>query len=392
MGYEAPFAGLKVIDISQGVSGPYAGMLMAQYGAEVIKVEPLDGEWGRFISQDYDNHSAFSVAANLGKRAISLDLKEEGGKAALRRLIEDADVFIENFRPGVTERLGFSYEEVAKISPRAIYLSVSGFGTTGPFRERPAMDPVLQAFTGLMSVNEGGDGLPHRIGVVICDMATALYAFQALSAALYARQSEDKGCLIETNLMQGAACLGAVRMMMVHLTKGAYMVGRVPYGVIEAKDGGYITILMFRDAEFPKLCDLLGIPEIGSDPRFGTNAERLEHEAEIMPAIRAAFKRQTCEELSAKLIEARIMHERVNSYLEFLEHPQVKATGLISWLDHPGVGRVPVPNVPGLTPFDQQNDLAHSPGIGEHSEEILAAHGYDPAAIEDMVARKVTSI
>ncbi len=143
MGYDAPFAGLKVVDISQGVSGPYAGMLMAQYGAEVIKVEPLEGEWGRFISRDYDKHSAFSVSTNLGKRSIALDLKSEEGKEAVRKLITGADVFIENFRPGVTDRLGFSYEEVAKLSPKAIYLSISGFGNAGPLRERPAMDPVL---------------------------------------------------------------------------------------------------------------------------------------------------------------------------------------------------------------------------------------------------------
>ena len=181
MGYDAPFEGLKVVDISQGVSGPYAGMLMAQYGASVVKVEPLEGEWGRFISRDYDKHSAFSVTTNLGKRSLALDLKSEEGKEALRKLINDADVFIENFRPGVTDRLGFSYDEVSRISPKAIYLSVSGFGNGGPMRERPAMDPVLQAFSGLMSVNMGEDGIPHRFGVVICDMATALYGFQALA-------------------------------------------------------------------------------------------------------------------------------------------------------------------------------------------------------------------
>lgn len=391
MGYDAPFAGLKVVDISQGVAGPYAGMLMAQYGAEVIKVEPLEGEWGRFISRDYDKHSAFSVASNLGKRGIALDLKAEDGKAVLRRLLEGADVFIENFRPGVTARLGFSYQEVAKISPRAIYLSVSGFGTTGPLRERPAMDPVLQAFTGLMSVNEGGDGVPHRIGVVVCDMATALYAFQAACTALYARRDEERGCLIETNLMQGAACLGVVRMMMVHLEKGAYVVGRVPSGVLQASDG-FITILMYKDEEFPKLCDLLGLPEIGRDPRYATNALRVEHEAEIMPAIREAFGRLTCHDLSAGLIEARILHERVNSYPEFLEHPQVTETGLVSWLDHPGVGRVPVPNVPGLKPFDARNGLVHSPRIGEHSREILTGLGYSEAEIADFATRRITAV
>ena len=389
MGYDAPFAGLKVVDISQGVSGPYAGMLMAQYGADVVKVEPLEGEWGRFISRDYDKHSAFSVVTNLGKRSVALNLKSEEGKDAVRRLLEDADVFIENFRPGVTNRLGFSYEEVSKISPKAIYLSISGFGNGGPLRERPAMDPVLQAFCGLMSVNQGEDGIPHRIGVVICDMATALYGFQALTTALYARRDEEKGCLIETNLMQGAACLGAIRMMMVNLEQGAYVVGRVPAGVFEAKDG-YITILMYKDDEFPKLCELLGLPLIGADSQYATNAQRVEHEAEIMPLIRDAFKLQGCKALSEKLTEARILHERVNNYVEFLDHPQVQETGLVSWLDHAGVGRVPVPNVPGLKPFDARGDKATSPGVGEHSREVLSDLGYTSEQIDDFAARKIT--
>lgn len=389
MGYDAPFAGLKVVDMSQGVSGPYAGMLMAQYGADVIKIEPLEGEWGRFISRDYDKHSAFSVTTNLGKRSVALDLKAEEGKEAVRKLIEGADVFIENFRPDVTARLGFSYEEVSKISPKAIYLSISGFGNGGPLRERPAMDPVLQAFCGLMSVNQGENGVPQRIGVVICDMATALYAFQALSTALYARRDEDHGCLIETNLMQGAACLGAIRMMMVNLEKGAYVVGRVPAGIFEASDG-YITILMYRDAEFPVLCELLGLPEIGGNPAYATNAQRVEHEAEIVPQLRAGFKAQTCAELSAKLSEARILHERVNNYIEFLDHPQVRETGLVSWLDHEGVGRVPVPNIPGLQPFDAGGSKAKSPAIGEQSREILGGIGYSDAEIDDFAARKIT--
>tara|TARA_Y100001934_G_scaffold275567_1_gene370289 strand:+ start:11043 stop:12212 length:1170 start_codon:yes stop_codon:yes gene_type:complete len=387
MGYDAPFEGLRVIDISQGVSGPYAGMLMAQYGADVVKVEPLEGEWGRFISRDYDKHSAFSVTTNLGKRSLALDLKSEQGKEILTKLITNADVFIENFRPGVTERLGFSYEVVRKVSPKLIYLSVSGFGNGGPMRERPAMDPVLQAFSGLMSVNMGEDGIPHRIGVVICDMATALYGFQALSTALYARRDEKIGCLIETNLMQGAACLSAIRMMMVSLEQGAYVIGRVPAGVFEAADG-YLTILMYKDEEFPKLCDLLDLPEVGRDQNFATNNQRVEREAEFMPKIRAAFKKKSLIELSERLTKDRILHEQVNNFIEFIDHPQVRETGLISWLDHAGVGRVPVPNIPGLKPFDIVN--AKSPTVGQHSREILTELSYSESEIADYAARKIT--
>ena len=146
MSYDAPFAGLKVVDLSQGIAGPYAGMLLAQYGADVIKVEPPEGDWARALGRRYGDLSAFVIAANLGKRAIVLDLKAGEGRATLRRLVASADVFLESFRPGVAARLGFGYPDVAALSPRVIYLSVSGFGQTGPDAERPGVDTVFQAF------------------------------------------------------------------------------------------------------------------------------------------------------------------------------------------------------------------------------------------------------
>ena len=182
MSYDAPFAGLKVVDLSQGVAGPYCGMLLAQQGANVIKVEPTgEGDWSRTIGKRYGAHTAYSIPTNLGKRSIALDLKSAEGKDVLWRLIAGADVLLEGFRPGVLDRLGFGYEAVSAREPRILYLSVSGFGQTGPLSGRPAMDPVLQAFTGLMIDNKGEDGIPHRVPFVVIDMSTALYAFQALS-------------------------------------------------------------------------------------------------------------------------------------------------------------------------------------------------------------------
>ena len=163
MSYAAPFAGLKVIDLSQGVAGPYCGMLLAQHGANVIKVEPTgEGDWARTLGRRYGGHTAYSIPTNLGKRSIALDLKSDEGKQVLWRLTGGADVLIEGFRPGVLERLGFGYDAVSRREPRILYLSVSGFGQAGPFSGRPAMDPVLQAFTGLMMDNKGEDGIPPR--------------------------------------------------------------------------------------------------------------------------------------------------------------------------------------------------------------------------------------
>ena len=217
MSYEAPFAGLKVVDLSQGVAGPYCGMLLAQYGADVIKVEPTgEGDWARTLGTRYGDQSAYSIPANLGKRSVALDLKSAQGKDVLWRLIAGADVLLEGFRPGVLDRLGFGYEAVSQREPRILYLSVSGFGQTGPFSGRPAMDPVLQAFTGLMLDNKGEDGIPHRVPFVVIDMSTALHAFQALSAALYARRDQPRGRRIEVSLLQTATAMQVIRMLLVY--------------------------------------------------------------------------------------------------------------------------------------------------------------------------------
>ncbi len=175
MSYQRPYAGLKVVDLSQGVAGPYCAMLLAQYGADVIKVEPITGgDWSRGLGRIYGDQTAYSIPSNLGKRSLALDLKSDAGRDVLWRLVRGADVFVQGFRPGVIDRLGFGYAAVAAAEPRILYVSVSGFGATGPLAERPAMDPVLQAFTGLIAENAGEDGVPHRIPIIAIDMSTAL--------------------------------------------------------------------------------------------------------------------------------------------------------------------------------------------------------------------------
>ena len=190
MSYETPYAGLKVIDLSQGVAGPYCAMLLGQYGANVIKVEPIDtGDWSRTLGTRYDDQTAYSIPANIGKRSIALDLKHQAGRDVLWRLIDGADVFLQGFRPGVIDRLGYGYDTVSAREPRILYVSVSGFGLKGPLSERPAMDPVLQAYTGLMAENKGEDGIPHRIPIISIDMSTGLFAFTAVSAAIHAHRA-----------------------------------------------------------------------------------------------------------------------------------------------------------------------------------------------------------
>jgi len=393
MSYDAPFAGLKVIDLSQGIAGPYAGMLLAQHGAQVIKIEgPGEGDWSRVLGVRYGDHSAFSIVGNLGKRAVAIDLKHDEGKAVLWRLLAGADVFIEGFRPGVIKRLGFDYEAVSAREPGLVYLSISGFGQSGPLVGRPAMDPVLQAFTGLTGENHGEDGIPHRVPVIPIDMATALFAFQGLSAALYARRDEARGRYLDASLMQAAAGLQAIRMMSSYLEGGPVRPGGVPQGIFKTADG-WMSITAIHDREWLALCGALERPDLAADPRFATPTLRFQNEAVLLPILRGIIEPQASAPLSERLSAAGLLFERVNRYAEFLKEPQVVETGAIAWLTQPGVDRkVPVANLPGMARFEDGSARGTSPKVGEHTAAVLAEHGYSADEIAGLAARGVIDV
>ncbi len=381
MSFEKPYEGLRVVDLSQGVAGPYCAMLLGRHGADVIKVEPLDGDWARLLAPIYGDNTAFSVCANIGKRSIAVNLKSDAGKDIVERMIPEADVFLEGFRPGVIDRLGFTYDRLSKINPGLLYVSISGFGQEGPLREKPAMDPVLQAFTGFMAENKGQDGIPHRTPTIINDMSTALYTQQALAAALYARRDGGRGRKIEISLMQAAANLQTIRLMSGY-RDGPYKPGMVPNGTYVTSDG-WIQLVIIRDHEFQKLCAALGLEELGADPRFATGAGRLEHRDEVNTAVSDRLKSETSAHWRDALTEAGLQNEVVQDYEQFIHHPHVEETGLISWLEQPGSETPwPVPNIPGLPRLDPEVMGTIAPRIGQHTREVLAEMGYSAADID----------
>ena len=388
MSYDAPFAGLKVIDLSQGIAGPYCAMLLAQHGANVIKVEGIgEGDWARTLGTRHGNHSAFSIIGNLGKRSIAIDLKADAGKQVLWRLLQGADVFLEGFRPGVITRLGFDYAAVSAREPRLLYLSISGFGQSGPLAERPAMDPVLQAYTGLMMENRGEDGIPHRVPVIVVDMSTGLYAFQGLSAALYARRDETRGRYLDASLMQAATALQSIRLMACHLEGGTMKLGGAPGGVFRIADG-WMSIVAINERDWRALCKAMDLPDLADDPRFNSAANRLANDVALYAVVRPALAARPWAEWSRRLTEARLMHERLNSYAEFLEQPQVQETGLIQWLAQAGPNRpVPVPVLPGQLPPIDGTPRATAPVTGQHTRTILAEHGYGERDIDALLAQ-----
>jgi crotonobetainyl-CoA:carnitine CoA-transferase CaiB-like acyl-CoA transferase len=387
MSYEAPFAGLKVVDLSQGIAGPYCAMLLAQHGAEVIKVEGIgEGDWARTLGTRYGSHSVYSIIGNLGKKSIAVDLKTPAGKQVLWRLLKGADVFLEGFRPGAIRRLGFDYDSVAAREPRLLYLSISGFGQTGPLAERPAMDPVLQAYTGLMIENRGEDGIPHRVPVIVVDMSTALYAFQALSAALYARRDETRGRYLDVSLMQAATALQSIRLMACHLEGGTMKPGGVPGGVFQVADG-WLSMVAINDRDWRALCVAMQMPALADDPRFATPAARLANDVALYAIVRPALAAEPWAVWSQRLTEARLMHERLNSYAEFLDQPHVRETGLIQWLTQAGLNQpVPVPALPGMLHQLDGTARAMAPVAGQDTTSVLAEYGYSAAEIEALLA------
>ena len=252
--YARPYAGLKVLDMSQGIAGPYCGMLLAQYGAEVTKVEPFAGDWGRVLGKQIGSHSAIDLTANRGKRSIALDLKLPAARALLARMAGCCDVLIENFRPGVMARLGVGYDAVQSTNPRVLYLSVSGFGQSGPARDLPASDTVAQAFAGMMMANCDAAGTPRPTGFLSADYTPALYAFQALAAALAARPFETAGRHIDVSLMHATGAFMAMKLIEERLEGGPAPKLNAPAGSYRTSDG-WIAITLTKEAHFPAICN-----------------------------------------------------------------------------------------------------------------------------------------
>ncbi len=394
MDWYSAFKGLKVIDLTGGVAGPSCAMMLAQHGADVIKIEnPRDGgDWARILGKRYEDHSAFSLYATLGKRSVALDLKAEEGKEALRRMIKDADVFMEGFRPGTIQKYGFGYDDVKAINPGIIYYSISGFGQTGPLASRPAMDPVLQAFTGIVNENRGDrDGHPHRIAISLIDMFTGLLGFQAIATSIFVKRQTGTtdGRRLEASLMQGGAMLSVIRLMAQYLERGSAQRTSMPNAVYDTADG-QLNVTMVRPGDWPPFCDAIERKDLLDDPRFSTHEARGKNLDELYDVLRPIIKTKQTDALAQRFTERNLMNYRVNTYEEFLKEAQVAATGIISWLNQPGVAEpVPMPNIPGLPPFENGTMRAHAPVLGEHTREVLAQHGFSDAEIDAMLAKGV---
>jgi crotonobetainyl-CoA:carnitine CoA-transferase CaiB-like acyl-CoA transferase len=380
---EPAFSGLRVVDFSQGIAGPHCGMLLAQHGAEVIKIEPMEGDWCREIGKQYGDQSSNSIVYNRGKKSIALNLKNTDGLAIAKSLCKSADVIIENYRPGVLAKFGLDEKSIRPSNPTMIYYSVTGFGQTGPNSKLPATDSVLQAYSGLMSINKDHRGIPQRVGILAIDISTGLYGFQAVSAALYRRATKGKGAHIESSLMEAVGAFQTAKIIEFELEGAEPTAPGVPVGTFKAKDG-FINVNARRDSHFAALCGLIGREEMATDPRYATTPARKEHEAELMALMKDTMTQRTVAEWNEALNNVGVLNAPVQDYGDYMNDPHVTAVDAVAWVEQSGVGCLPMPRTPGIPPLKSGDPLAHSPHIGEHTSVVLRDLGFSGDAIKGL--------
>ena len=381
-----PYAGIRVLDMSQGLAGPYCAGLLGMQGASVIKVEPPEGDWIRRAGGGRDGMTSLAIMGNLGKRSACINAATPEGKALMLRMARSADVFVQNFRPGVIERLGLDYETLAQDHPGLVYVSISGFGASGPDARKAATDSVLQAFTGMAHVNRDPEGTPRRIPFLVPDTVTGVYAAQATGAALFARASSGRGRHVQVSLMDSCAALQAAPILDAALSDGKPAAPiTVPAGIFRTRNG-YITVTSLNETTFVSLLKVLGLEAIGKDPRFAQLADRRQNAALINLEVSRCLIDQDTQHWLERFSAADVLCADPSDYAGFRAAPQAVHMQTFCDVDQYPYGPLPLPRVPGGS---VDWPLGAAPRIGEHTLEILAEFGVSETERSTLVASGV---
>ncbi len=386
----APLDGLKVLDLSRVLAGPWAGQMLADLGAEVIKVErPGEGDdtrhWGPPYLKDEagaeTGEAAYYLGANRGKRSIAVDIATPEGQAIVQKLAVEADILIENFRVGGLEQYGLDFASLGKANPRLIYCSISGFGQTGPYRDKAGYDFLVQGMGGLMSLGGTGETGPLKTGVAIADLTTGIYGVVAILAAVNERHQSGRGQQIDMSLLDTQVAWLA-NQNMNHLIGGLIPEGRgnahpniVPYQAFEAKDAPLI-IAVGNDRQFRALAEAVGLPELADDERFATNRARVENRDGLIPLLSGRLAEKTRQTWLEAFEAARVPAGPINNLQEVFEDPQVTQRGLRFDLDHPLAGSVPQVRTPISYSRSRMTYERAPPTLGQHTDEVLGEIGY----------------
>lgn len=369
--------GVRVLDFSRVLAGPYCTMLMADMGAEVIKIErPGAGDDTRGFGPFQNGESAYFALLNRGKKSIELDLKSAKDIEIVRELIKDSDVIVENFRPGVMKKLGLDYESVKEINPQIVYTSISGFGQYGPYSQRPAYDLVAQAMGGMTSITGHPENPPTRTGSSLGDMSAALYASYGTMVALYHRAMTGEGQHVDIAMVDSIFAM--LETNVLRYTVDGVVPERIgsrhpistPFDIYQAKDG-YIVIAVANNPLFAKLCQVIGQPELYQDPRFETDSLRTEHERDLKGILEAWLQQHTVEEAERLIGEAGVPCSRIHSIQEIVEDEHTNIREMLVDVEHPIAGTMKLVGNPVKLSSTPPIIEKRSPLLGEHTEEVI---------------------
>ncbi|HLK87224.1 MAG TPA: CoA transferase [Candidatus Binataceae bacterium] len=377
-----PLAGITIIDLTRYLAGPFCTQILGDYGAEVLKVEPVKGaraEMGGYSGKD----SYFFMSTNRSKKSVQVDLRQPAGREVLLRLADSADIVIDNFRPGVMEAMGLGYETLAARNPRIIGCSVSGFGASGPMRDTPGFDQIAQGFSGLMSVTGTAESGPMRVGIAICDLLGGIFAAQGILLALQARQRSGRGQRVETSLLEAIVSV-------LTWSAGIYFdTGRTPapagnhhplsapHGVHQASDRPF-NIACGNEAMWQALAGEIGRSELTDDPRFDSLGHRIKNRAALTAEINRALAAHPAAYWIERLNRAGIPAGPILTVEEMFNHPQTLAREMLLRLPHPVHGEFKTTGL-GVKLSDTAGCVTRPPLLGEHTGEVLAARGFSEA-------------
>jgi crotonobetainyl-CoA:carnitine CoA-transferase CaiB-like acyl-CoA transferase len=390
-------SGVRVVDLAHMLAGGYGSMLLGDLGAEMIKIEPLEiGDRTRLLGPPFvAGESGYFLGINRNKKSVALDLKREEGRRVLYDLVRVSDVVFDNFRPGVMEKMGCGYETLKEINPRIIYCTLSGFGETGPYRDRPAFDLAIQAIGGAMSITGEPGRPPVRMGVPMGDLGGSLFCALAISAALYAREKTGLGRKMDIALMDCLVSLltyvGQYYLLdgKVPGPMGSAHVSVVPYQAFPTQDI-YIVVAVFVEKFWRAVCRVLGLEELVDDPRFADNDRRRDHREELIPILEDVFRTRPGEEWLRLLSKAGVPCGPINTLDRVFADPQVAARNMVVEMDHPKVRRFRSIGNPVKMPAMLEGPFEPPPMHGQHTEEVLGeVLGYSPERIKELAKKGV---
>ncbi len=390
-----PLHGIKVIDLTRVLAGPFCTMTLADLGADVIKIEkPGSGDDSRAFGPHLHGESAYFMSINRGKKSLTLDLKSEKGREVFLKLIETADILVENFKPGVMKKLGLDYENLKKINPRLIYAASSGFGQTGPYSSRPAYDLIIQGMGGLMSITGPDASQPTKVGSSIADIFAGVFSAIGILSALYNRSNTGKGQMVDVAMLD---CMVAILENAIARFTGSGVdpvpIGNrhpsiAPFTSVKTADG-YINIACGNDLLWVKFCEIIGRPDLAADKRFASNHSRCEHMTVLLPVLNDVMSVHSSGYWLPRLEAAHVPAGPINTISQVLSDPQVVARNMLLELTHPVAGLIKIPGSPIKLSDTPAEVRFPAPVLGQHNEEILNSLGYSSQQIEEFRTQSV---